>query len=75
MGSTSACACAVENKGRTMKRVRIEEWKSSQNHEEVHYFLSDDGTSGEVYVGGRNPELVEEQAFLDFMASQGYELA
>ena len=51
--------------------IEIEEWRSTQNREEIHYFVRDGkrhGYQGGAYLFGYNPELVSEETAGRIMA-------
>lgn len=50
--------------------LRVEKWKSSENREEVHYFI--EGT--QTYVMGFNPALVPEDVVIRALKGLGYKV-
>lgn len=52
-----------------MEKIKLEVWKSSENNEERHYFVS--GTAAEIYVLGYNPALFTEAEIEAFLAHRG----
>lgn len=48
--------------------LRVEKWKSSENRQEIHYFI--EGT--QVYVVGFNPDLVPEDVIIRALKGLGY---
>lgn len=44
--------------------IKFETWKSSQNNEEKHFFLVNEGTGYQPhkYVWGYNPQLISKEA-------------
>lgn len=50
--------------------IHIEKWVSSENNEEIHFFI--EGT--QTYLGGFNPKLISTADFVSFLDSQGYNI-
>jgi hypothetical protein len=49
--------------------MKIEVWKSSENQEERHYFLAEDGNN--TYVLGYSPLFFTEEEIEAFLLSKG----
>jgi hypothetical protein len=53
-----------------MTELRLERWKSSEEHQEVHFFIAD----SQIYVFGFNPDLVEESDVVGFLLEMGFQI-
>jgi len=65
-GHDPLCWCPVC----TPKPVRIERWKSSEQNEEIHFFVK--GT--QIYLAGFNPQLIPEEKIREILKEAGFEL-
>ena len=49
-------------------KLRLERWKSSDNEEEIHFFV------GQRYIAGYNPKVVDGTDIEDVLLKLGYTL-